>query len=81
MALGPITTALADYVARRSIVNCPASARLLQSVLDSVTVLLDDPAVRAGGIKRIAVDIPTGSLASSITTPSPIFAYSTSSRR
>ncbi len=34
----------------------------LQSVLDSVTVLLDDPAVRAGNIKRIAVDIPTESL-------------------
>jgi hypothetical protein len=31
-------------------------------VLDSVTVLLDDPAVRAGNIKRIAVDIPTESL-------------------
>lgn len=34
----------------------------LQSVLDSVTVLLEDPAVRAGNIKRIAVDIPTESL-------------------
>jgi 2-methylcitrate dehydratase PrpD len=29
----------------------------LQSVLDSVAVLLEDPAVRAGTIKRIAVDI------------------------
>jgi 2-methylcitrate dehydratase PrpD len=34
----------------------------LQSVLDSVAVLLDDAAVRAGNIKRIAVDIPTESL-------------------
>jgi 2-methylcitrate dehydratase PrpD len=34
----------------------------LQSVLDSVTVLLGDPAVRAGAIKRIAVEIPTESL-------------------
>jgi 2-methylcitrate dehydratase PrpD len=34
----------------------------LQSVLDSVAVLLDDPAVRAGNIKSIAVDIPTDSL-------------------
>jgi 2-methylcitrate dehydratase PrpD len=34
----------------------------LQSVLDSVAVLLEDPAVRAGSIKRIAVDIPTESL-------------------
>ena len=34
----------------------------LQSVLDSVAVLLDDPAVRAGNIKRIAVEIPTDSL-------------------
>jgi 2-methylcitrate dehydratase PrpD len=29
----------------------------LQSVLDSVAVLLEDPAVRAGNIKRIVVDI------------------------
>jgi 2-methylcitrate dehydratase PrpD len=29
----------------------------LQSVLDSMAVLLEDPAVRAGNIKRIAVDI------------------------
>jgi len=34
----------------------------LQSVLDSVTVLLDDPAVRSGNITRIAVEIPTESL-------------------
>jgi 2-methylcitrate dehydratase PrpD len=34
----------------------------LQSVLDSVTVLLDDPAVRNGNITRIAVEIPTESL-------------------
>jgi 2-methylcitrate dehydratase PrpD len=34
----------------------------LQSVLDSVTALLEDPAVRAGNIKHIAVDIPTESL-------------------
>ena len=34
----------------------------LQSVLDSVTVLLDDPAVRNGNIARIAVEIPTESL-------------------
>ena len=34
----------------------------LQSVMDSVAVLLEDPAVRAGNIKRIAVDIPTESL-------------------
>jgi 2-methylcitrate dehydratase PrpD len=34
----------------------------LQSVLDSVTALLDDSAVRAGNIKRIAVEIPTESL-------------------
>jgi 2-methylcitrate dehydratase PrpD len=34
----------------------------LQSVLDSVAVLLEDPAVRAGSIKSIAVDIPTDSL-------------------
>jgi 2-methylcitrate dehydratase PrpD len=34
----------------------------LQSVLDSVTVLLDDPAVRTGNVTRIAVEIPTESL-------------------
>jgi 2-methylcitrate dehydratase PrpD len=34
----------------------------LQSVLDSVTALLDDPAVRAGNVKRVAVEIPTESL-------------------
>jgi 2-methylcitrate dehydratase PrpD len=34
----------------------------LQSVLDSVTALLEDPAVRSGNIKRIAVEIPTESL-------------------
>ncbi len=34
----------------------------LQSVLDSVTVLLEDRAVRAGSIKSIAVDIPNESL-------------------
>jgi 2-methylcitrate dehydratase PrpD len=34
----------------------------LQSVLDSVAVLLEDPAVRAGSIKSIAVEIPTDSL-------------------
>jgi len=34
----------------------------LQSVLDSVTMLLDDPAVRNGNITRIAVEIPTESL-------------------
>lgn len=34
----------------------------LQSVLDSVTALLEDPAVRAGNIKHIAVAIPTESL-------------------
>jgi 2-methylcitrate dehydratase PrpD len=34
----------------------------LQSVLDSVTVLLDEPAVRNGNIARIAVEIPTESL-------------------
>jgi 2-methylcitrate dehydratase PrpD len=31
-------------------------------VLDSITVLLDDPAVRNGNITRIAVEIPTESL-------------------
>jgi 2-methylcitrate dehydratase PrpD len=34
----------------------------LQSVLDSVTVLLEDPAVRADNIARIRVDMPTASL-------------------
>jgi 2-methylcitrate dehydratase PrpD len=34
----------------------------LQSVLDSVAALLEDPAVRAGNIRHIAVDIPTESL-------------------
>jgi 2-methylcitrate dehydratase PrpD len=34
----------------------------LQSVLDGVTVLLADPAVRAGAIKRITVDMPTDRL-------------------
>src|SRR5262249_34529628 len=34
----------------------------LQSVMDSLAVLLEDPTVRAGNIKRIAVDIPTDSL-------------------
>ena len=34
----------------------------LQSVLDSMTALLEDPAVRAGNIKHIAVEIPTESL-------------------
>ena len=35
----------------------------LQPVLDSMSALMDDPAVRAGQIKRIVVDIPTESLA------------------
>jgi 2-methylcitrate dehydratase PrpD len=34
----------------------------LQSVLDGVAVLLEDPAVRAGKIKRIAVDMPADRL-------------------
>ncbi len=34
----------------------------LQSVLDAVTVLLDDPAVRAGAIRRIVVDMPADRL-------------------
>ena len=34
----------------------------LQSVMDSLAVLLEYPAVRAGNIKSIAVDIPTESL-------------------
>ncbi len=34
----------------------------LQSVLDSVAVLLGDPGVRAGNIKHIRVDMPTASL-------------------
>jgi 2-methylcitrate dehydratase PrpD len=34
----------------------------LQSVLDAVTVLLDDPAVRAGRIRRIVVDMPADRL-------------------
>ncbi len=34
----------------------------LQSVLDAVTVLLDDPAVRAGKIRRIVVDMPADRL-------------------
>jgi 2-methylcitrate dehydratase PrpD len=34
----------------------------LQSVLDSVTVLLEDPAVRAGKVKRIVVDMPADRL-------------------
>jgi 2-methylcitrate dehydratase PrpD len=34
----------------------------LQSVLDAVTVLLEDPAVRAGAIKRIVVDMPADRL-------------------
>jgi 2-methylcitrate dehydratase PrpD len=34
----------------------------LQSVLDGVTVLLEDPAVRAGGIRRIVVDMPADRL-------------------
>jgi 2-methylcitrate dehydratase PrpD len=34
----------------------------LQSVLDSVAVLLNDPGVRADNIRRIRVDMPTNSL-------------------
>jgi 2-methylcitrate dehydratase PrpD len=34
----------------------------LQSVLDSVAALLDDPGVRAGNIAHIRVDVPTASL-------------------
>ena len=34
----------------------------LQSVLDSVTALLEDPAVRAGKVKRIVVDMPADRL-------------------
>jgi 2-methylcitrate dehydratase PrpD len=34
----------------------------LQSVLDSVTALLEDPAVRAGKIRRIVVDMPADRL-------------------
>jgi len=34
----------------------------LQSVLDSVTVLLEDPAVRSGKVKRIVVDMPADRL-------------------
>ena len=34
----------------------------LQSVLDSVTVLLEDTAVRAGKVKRIVVDMPADRL-------------------
>jgi 2-methylcitrate dehydratase PrpD len=34
----------------------------LQSVLDGVTVLLEDPAVRAGKVKRIVVDMPADRL-------------------
>jgi 2-methylcitrate dehydratase PrpD len=34
----------------------------LQSVLDAVTVLLEDPAVRSGKIKRIVVDMPADRL-------------------
>jgi 2-methylcitrate dehydratase PrpD len=34
----------------------------LQSVLDAVTVLLEDPAVRAGQVKRIVVDMPADRL-------------------
>jgi 2-methylcitrate dehydratase PrpD len=34
----------------------------LQSVLDSVATLLDDPGVRADNIKNIRVDVPTASL-------------------
>ncbi len=34
----------------------------LQSVLDGVTVLLEDPAVRAGKVKRVVVDMPADRL-------------------
>src|SRR6516165_4233587 len=34
----------------------------LQSVLDAVTVLLDDPAVRSGKIRRVVVDMPADRL-------------------
>ncbi len=34
----------------------------LQSVLDAVTALLDDPAVRAGAVRRIVVDMPADRL-------------------
>jgi 2-methylcitrate dehydratase PrpD len=34
----------------------------LQSVLDAVTVLLEDPAVRAGQVRRIVVDMPADRL-------------------
>src|SRR5216684_8894169 len=34
----------------------------LQSVLDSVTALLEDPAVRAGKVKRVVVDMPADRL-------------------
>jgi 2-methylcitrate dehydratase PrpD len=35
----------------------------LQAVLDSMSALMPDPAVRAGNVRRIVVDIPTESLA------------------
>ncbi len=34
----------------------------LQSVLDAVTALLEDPAVRAGAVKRVVVDMPADRL-------------------
>jgi 2-methylcitrate dehydratase PrpD len=57
---------IADLGTRFEIVNtsikkwCVGSP--LQSVLDAVTVLLEDPAVRAGKIRHIAVDMPADRL-------------------
>ena len=51
----------------------------LQSVLDSVAALLDDPGVRADTIKHIRVDMPTASLRIVDNSTSPISACSTSS--
>jgi 2-methylcitrate dehydratase PrpD len=43
----------------------------LQSVLDSMAELLKDPAVRAGRIKRITVDVPTNNLRIFNNNPNP----------
>ena len=52
----------------------------LQSVLDSMAVLMQDPAVRAGNIKRIVVEVRPVTSTSSTTIPTRICACSTSSR-
>ncbi|HLH93786.1 MAG TPA: MmgE/PrpD family protein [Xanthobacteraceae bacterium] len=71
-----IYTALADKAAPEKLLALPGTRHAvfgttikkwtvgapLQSVLDSFAVLLDDPGLRADTVKRIRVEMPTGSM-------------------